>query len=204
MCKFAPDKMKSIASEIVPVIFFGEHDTDKATAECWKGAWESLTSGKMRYKLEDCLSHKIASNANFSTLALGTRSMVTLYLDEIIEFLHPHLSSQYWRMKQTAALTIADLCKTAGKALGAHVDKVMPIMVSTLNTRYWAGKETVLDAFVQLCLSSPTWFDTDKSPSLNEVYQVWSRSVTVSILPLISYSPSISLTDFETRKQAQQ
>lgn len=45
MCKFAPDRMKSIASEVVPVIFFGEHDTDKATAECWKTAWESLTSG---------------------------------------------------------------------------------------------------------------------------------------------------------------
>lgn len=46
MCKFAPDKIKSIASEVVPVIYFGEHDTDKATAECWKQAWESLTSGK--------------------------------------------------------------------------------------------------------------------------------------------------------------
>ncbi|KAI9279213.1 armadillo-type protein [Umbelopsis sp. AD052] len=149
MCKFAPDRMKSIASEVVPVIFFGEHDTDKATAECWKTAWESLTS--------------------------GTRSMVTLYMDEIIEFLHPHLNSPYWRMKQTAALTIADLCKTSGKALGAHVNKVMPIMVSTLNTRYWAGKETVLDAFVQLCLSSPAWFDGNTSPSLDEAYQIMKR-----------------------------
>ncbi|CAO3688639.1 unnamed protein product [Umbelopsis ramanniana] len=149
MCKFAPDRMKSIASEVVPVIFFGEHDTDKATAECWKTAWESLTS--------------------------GTRSMVTLYMDEIIEFLHPHLNSQYWRMKQTAALTIADLCKTSGKALGAHVNKVMPIMVATLNTRYWAGKETVLDAFVQLCLSCPAWFDGNTSPSLDEAYQIMKR-----------------------------
>lgn len=139
--------MTSIAGEVVPVIFFGEHDTDSGTAECWKLAWESLTS--------------------------GTRSMITLYLDEIIDFLQPHLNSQYWRMKQTAALTIADLCKSETKSMGSHVNKVMPIMVTTLNTRYWAGKETVLDAFVQLCISSPSWFDAkDANPSLQDVYIV--------------------------------
>ncbi|KAG2172756.1 hypothetical protein INT43_000103 [Umbelopsis isabellina] len=150
MCKFAPDKMTSIAGEVVPVIFFGEHDTDSGTAECWKLAWESLTS--------------------------GTRSMITLYLDEIIDFLQPHLNSQYWRMKQTAALTIADLCKSETKSMGSHVNKVMPIMVTTLNSRYWAGKETVLDAFVQLCISSPAWFDAkDANPSLQDVYTILKR-----------------------------
>jgi proteasome component ECM29 len=121
-------------------------------------------------------------------------------MDEIIEFLHPHLNSPYWRMKQTAALTIADLCKTSGKALGAHVNKVMPIMVATLNTRYWAGKETVLDAFVQLCLSSPTWFDGNTSPSLDEAYQV---SKCISFGPYLKTGMHVLkcfVLDHETRE----
>ena len=39
--------MNSIASEIVPLIYVGEHDPDKSLRKLWKDAWENLTSGNV-------------------------------------------------------------------------------------------------------------------------------------------------------------
>lgn len=84
--------------------------------------------------------------------------MVALHVEEIIDFVQPLLSSQYWQTKQTAALTIADMCKASGEGVGERADKLMPVMVTTLATRSWAGKENVLQAFVKLCISAPGYF----------------------------------------------
>ncbi|KAI9320591.1 proteasome stabiliser-domain-containing protein [Dichotomocladium elegans] len=148
--RFATDRMNAIATEIVPLIYVGEHDPEKSISNLWKDAWENLTS--------------------------GTRSYVSLYADEIITFTEPLLSSSSWSTKQTAALAIADMCKTGGKSIGQHADKLMPVMVSTLSARSWAGKEHVLEAFVQLCISVPSYFDVPgREPSLSEVVKIIIR-----------------------------
>ncbi|KAI8088970.1 proteasome stabiliser-domain-containing protein [Halteromyces radiatus] len=148
--RFATDRMNSIASDIVPLIYFGEHDPDEQMKKLWQSAWENLTS--------------------------GTRSFVTLYADEILQFTQPLLNSSSWKIKQTAALTIADMCKSGGKGIEKHLDKLMPVMVSTLATRSWNGKETVLDAFSQLCVSSKSFFDEPTNqPSLADVAKIFIR-----------------------------
>lgn len=148
--RFATDRANSIATAIVPLIFFGEHDPEKNLNKLWKQAWENLTS--------------------------GTRSMVTLYADEILEFVQPLLTSSSWKIKQTAALTIADMCKSSGKGVQVHANKLLPILVSTLATRSWDGKENVLDAFVQLCISVKDTFGTsEREPSLAEVAKILIR-----------------------------
>lgn len=45
--RFATDRMNAIASEIVPLIYVGEHDPDKNLQKLWKDAWENLTSGNV-------------------------------------------------------------------------------------------------------------------------------------------------------------
>lgn len=45
MTRFATDRMNSIASAIVPLIYYGEHDPDDSISKLWKDAWENLTSG---------------------------------------------------------------------------------------------------------------------------------------------------------------
>lgn len=148
--RFATDRANSIATAIVPLIFFGEHDPEENLNKLWKQAWENLTS--------------------------GTRSMVTLYADEILEFVQPLLTSSSWKVKQTAALTIADMCKSSGKGVQVHANKLLPVLVSTLATRSWAGKENVLDAFVQLCISVKDTFGTsEREPSLVEVSKILIR-----------------------------
>ncbi|KAI8147438.1 proteasome stabiliser-domain-containing protein [Fennellomyces sp. T-0311] len=150
MTRFATDRMNAVASEIVPLIYLGEHDPDEGIKKVWASAWENLTS--------------------------GTRSLVTIHADEIIDFVQPLLSSSSWATKQTAALAIADMCKTGGKAIGKHADKLMPVMVSTLATRSWAGKEHVLEAFVQLCVSAQSYFEApNKEPTLHEVVKIIVR-----------------------------
>lgn len=99
--------------------------------------------------------------------------MVLLHMDEIIDFARPLLTSSSWQTKQTAALAIADLCKTAGGNIGQHVDKIMPVMISTLSGRSWSGKEHVLEAFTQLCISVPEYFDRNgQELTLSEVTTV--------------------------------
>ena len=147
MTRFATDRMNAVASEIVPLIYLGEHDPDDGLKKVWAAAWENLTS--------------------------GTRSLVTIHADEIIDFAQPLLSSSSWATKQTAALAIADMCKTGGRTIAQRADKLMPVMVSTLATRSWAGKEHVLEAFVQLCVSAQDYFEEQgKEPTLDEVVKV--------------------------------
>ncbi|KAI8374250.1 proteasome stabiliser-domain-containing protein [Radiomyces spectabilis] len=147
--RFATDRTKAVASEIVPLLFYGEHDPEENFNKLWKDAWENMTA--------------------------GTRSMVTMYADEILQFVQPLLSSASWKVKQTAALTVADMCKSGGKSVAKHVEKLMPIMITTLATRSWAGKEHVLDAFVQLCISASDYFDSHKKPSLADVAKIMIR-----------------------------
>ncbi|CAO3691804.1 unnamed protein product [Rhizopus stolonifer] len=149
--RFATDRANSIATAIVPLIFFGEHDPEEDFSKLWKAAWENLTS--------------------------GTRSMVSLYANEILDFVQPLLTSSSWKIKQTAALTIADMCKSSGRDVQSYADKLLPVMVSTLSTRSWAGKEHVLDAFVQLCISTKDSLisNPDKTPSLTEVVDILVR-----------------------------
>jgi proteasome component ECM29 len=44
--RFATDRIKSLSSDIVPLIYFGEHDPDEQLKKLWQDAWENLTSGK--------------------------------------------------------------------------------------------------------------------------------------------------------------
>ncbi|KAI8987056.1 proteasome stabiliser-domain-containing protein [Pilobolus umbonatus] len=150
MTRFATDRMKSIATAIVPLIFFGENDPDENLNKIWKAAWENLTS--------------------------GTRSMVSLYADEILEFVKPLLSSSSWKIKQAAALTIASMCKSSGKDVKSHAHKLLPVMISTLATRSWDGKENVLDAFAKLCISTKESFDNPNNEiSLADVSKIMIR-----------------------------
>lgn len=149
--RFATDRANSIATVLVPLIFFGEHDPEADLNKLWKQAWENLTS--------------------------GTRSQVTLYADEILEFTQGLLSSSSWKIKQTAALTIADMCKVAGKGVQSHANKILPVLVSTLATRSWDGKEHVLDAFVQLCISVKSTLGTPEGggPTVPEAAKIMLR-----------------------------
>ncbi|KAI8073997.1 proteasome stabiliser-domain-containing protein [Gongronella butleri] len=150
MTRFATDRMKSVAPEIVPLIYFGEHDPEDALKKVWASAWENLTS--------------------------GTRSMVTLHVEEILTFIEPLLNSSSWKVKQTAALTLADMCKSSGREMEKHAHKLMPVMVSTLATRSWTGKENVLDAFAQLCVTTKDLVcSPEHKPPLAEITKIFVR-----------------------------
>ncbi|RCI02581.1 hypothetical protein CU098_001872 [Rhizopus stolonifer] len=146
--RFATDRANSIVTVLVPLVFFGEHDPDQDLNKLWKAAWENLTS--------------------------GTRSLVVMHSDEILEFVQPLLSSSSWKVKQTAALTVADMCKMLGEGIQVHANELLPVLVSTLATRSWSGKEHVLDAFVQLCVSIKHSFE-GRAPSLSEATKIMIR-----------------------------
>ncbi|KAI9262019.1 proteasome stabiliser-domain-containing protein [Sporodiniella umbellata] len=151
--RFAKDQANAVASSLVPLIYFGKNDPEKEIKELWKAAWEHLTS--------------------------GVNSMVTLYVSEILAFVQPLLTSPSWGVKQTAALTIADMCTVSDASICPYADKLMPVIIATLATRVWAGKEHVVAALVRLFRATrqKASADMNVSPSGREVLELLVREL---------------------------
>ena len=133
----ATDRFNALAVDILPFIFVGKHDPQKSVNEVFEKAWTENTGGS---------------------------GAIKLYLKEIITLAQMHLASQRWALKQTAALSLADACKSIGKDLSVdQVDMLWPVLVSATSGKSWEGKEAVLDALVALATNAVEYFRKDQS-----------------------------------------
>jgi len=147
-CISATDRFNSLAVDILPFIFVGKHDPHTPVAEIFAKAWTENTGGT---------------------------GAVKLYLGEIIPLAQTHLSSPRWALKQTAALSLADACKSIGKDVTAEqVDLLWPVLVSATSGKSWDGKEAVLDALVALAVNAAQYFEKDQA-KLQELSTVRTR-----------------------------
>lgn len=80
----ASDKFHSVAASILPFVFIAKYD--KSATEFDK-TWSENTGGS---------------------------GAVKLYLPEIVQLATPHLKSQQWTLKETAALSIGGASKAIG------------------------------------------------------------------------------------------
>ncbi|CUS10715.1 unnamed protein product [Tuber aestivum] len=137
LCKNATDRFNSLAVDILPFIFVGKHDPHAPVAEIFTKAWTENTGGT---------------------------GAIKLHLGEIISLAQTHLSSPRWALKQTAALSLADACKSIGKDTTAdQVDLLWPVLVSATSGKSWDGKEAVLDALVALSVNAVRYFENDQA-----------------------------------------
>lgn len=150
MAKHASDKFNMFASDVLPFVYMNSHDpTPGECSELLLQTWRENTGGSGALKL---------------------------YLSEICTLCSRQLSSNRWRTKQCAALTIADLCKSLGNDVSAQLSTVRPVLVKALEGRAWKGKETVLEAFVQMLVHSRTFWEGERS-DLDAMYQLLLREV---------------------------
>jgi proteasome component ECM29 len=137
LCKNATDRFNSLAVDILPFIFVGKHDPHTSIAEVFTKAWTENTGGT---------------------------GAIKLYFGEIISLAQTHLSSPRWALKQTAALSLADTCKSIGKDVTTdQVDLLWPVLVSATSGKSWDGKEAVLDALVSLAANAVQYFENDQA-----------------------------------------
>ncbi|KAF1815565.1 ARM repeat-containing protein [Eremomyces bilateralis CBS 781.70] len=125
VAKHASDRLKAVAADILPFVFFAKHDSVASVKDEYQKAWDDTVG--------------------------GSRS-VLLYLNEIIDISKLHLDSPKWVLKHTAARTVADVINSIIQASSTinkdQADVVYPALKKALAGKTWDGKEGVLTAFV--------------------------------------------------------
>ena len=120
IAKHATDRFASLSSDCLTFAYFGLHDTNKASKDLFRAAWEE--------------------NAG------GSRA-VLLYLREIIGLSMMHLDSPRWAIKFAASYTVADTVKTGTEIAGSDAAIIWPALDKAISGKTWDGKEKVLEAF---------------------------------------------------------
>ncbi|CAJ0835750.1 10586_t:CDS:10 [Entrophospora sp. SA101] len=144
MSRHASDELKRIYVEVLPLTYYGMHDSDNNIKKIWVDIWEENTA--------------------------GSTGAVKLYLKEIIELLTVLLESPSWSTKRQAALTIADVAKTIEQSLLIYMDKVLPLLITGLSGRTWVGKEALVEALTTASVSCKEYFKNNENlPKLNEI-----------------------------------
>jgi proteasome component ECM29 len=144
------------AASILPFIFLAKHDPIEAIREPFVETWSENTGGS---------------------------GAIKLYIREIMTLIAGHLDSPQWRVKQIAALTLANACEAIGKDIRDHLNVVMPLLLKGVGGRTWKGKEAVLKALVVVVENAK---DTFSSPELEEISKVYPPH---GKLVIVGYGP---------------
>lgn len=117
----ASSAFTAIASSILPFVFLAKHDPVESIREPFTETWSENTGGA---------------------------GAIKLYIRQIMTLLAGRLEDPQWRVKQVAALTLADACEAIGVDIREHLSLVMPLLLKGVGGRTWKGKEAVLKALV--------------------------------------------------------
>jgi proteasome component ECM29 len=86
--KNASDRFKSVASAIMPTVFYGTFDTNKDISGVWNDVWEEHTA--------------------------GSSAAVKLYAPEIVDQLSKQLKSASWNAKKQSAMALKAMSEVKG------------------------------------------------------------------------------------------
>ncbi|KAL8949323.1 MAG: hypothetical protein Q9222_004562 [Ikaeria aurantiellina] len=121
--KYATDRFKALAAEILPFVFLAKHDSFERAKVVFEETWNETVGGSRT---------------------------VLLYMKEIIQLALQYLDSPRWSLKHTAAFAIAGAIKATGDNIDDTIAKaIWPGIQKAVDGKTWEGKEKVLEAFVK-------------------------------------------------------
>ncbi|KAF9363389.1 hypothetical protein BGX34_004264 [Mortierella sp. NVP85] len=144
--KNASDRFKSVASAIMPTVFYGTFDTNKDISGVWNDVWEEHTA--------------------------GSSAAVKLYAPEIVDLLSKQLKSASWNAKKQSAMALKAMSEV--KDLTESMGILLPLVLDGLSGRTWQGKEQLVELLPALVLSSKQYF-VDKASALQDIAKVLVR-----------------------------
>ncbi|KAK9467767.1 proteasome stabiliser-domain-containing protein [Lipomyces arxii] len=158
--KHASDKFMSLAVSILPFVYVAKHDTLKPVKESFTSTWSENTGG------------------------VGA---IKLYFGEILDLAVSHFESQQWRVRQTAALAVADASDAVGNQI-TQTERLFDVLIKASSGRSWEGKEKVVESLLNLAVKMKGYVDLhldlrDRLYKLflveakrnNEEYKVYAR-----------------------------
>ena len=126
--KYASDRFKALAVEILPFVFVAKHDPNEQVRKLYKEAWDENVGGSRA---------------------------VLLYLKEIVAVASSHLESQRWSIKHTSAFAIAESINSLGNEISeADARTLWPAIEKATSGKTWDGKSRILKALVTLAQNS--------------------------------------------------
>ncbi|KAL2912896.1 proteasome component M29 [Polyrhizophydium stewartii] len=150
MSRSAPDKLRQMERDVLPLAFVGARDGSEAIAAVWKQVWEENTAG-----------------------ATGAAK---LWAAEILDLCDTLLrESPSWPVKRQVGKAIADLAKTLDGFFEPYMPKVLPLLIGALAGRTWDGKEAVLEGLARSAVAGQRWLLHEGSSHLDEIEKVMIR-----------------------------
>ncbi|EMC91411.1 hypothetical protein BAUCODRAFT_80415 [Baudoinia panamericana UAMH 10762] len=160
VCKHATDRFNAAASSVLPFVFLAKHDPHEQVKEQFQNAWNETVG--------------------------GSRTVMLLYLREIVNLSNAYLESPQWVLKHTSARAIADAVNITA-ALESHMtqetaEMIWPALEKALGGKTWEGKEVVLSAFEKFVESAGAFTQSDSvAQAIVKVRATYVRSTLVSI-----------------------
>ena len=133
--KYNPDKLKSNATQAVPLTFLAMHEQpvkgeNDGILEIWEEVWSDITP--------------------------GTEGGIRIFLVEIMALLSLAIESTQWKMKAQAARAMGTIASKLGNSLPMKDQgRLLTILINALSGRTWDGKEAILTALADVCSHSP-------------------------------------------------
>ena len=127
VAKTATDRFNTLASDLVPLVFFGQFDEVERVKRIFKETFDEVASGPR---------------------------MVSLYLREIVSLSRGYLGSPKWLLKHASARALSQATQSLGATHGsiarAEAELLWPPLQEALGQKSWDGKAEILKGFVVL------------------------------------------------------
>ncbi|BFZ55647.1 proteasome component M29 [Savitreella phatthalungensis] len=130
---YAPDTFSRMHDTFMPLVFFGMHDADETNRGKFRSLWEQHT---------------------------GSAATVRNFLPQVIDLIAEHISSPKWRVKRTAAATLAAVARATD--LGDQLDRALELALSAMPGKVWTGKEEVLSAVAAVVKRGASRIDPER------------------------------------------
>jgi proteasome component ECM29 len=152
IARYAPDKMKSVMGEVLPIAFLGIHDSVEGLQALWSSVWDEL--------------------------AAGSKSASRLWIPEILTLCEQLMKdSQSWKIKRQVAKCISAVAQAGGASFDDFRESSFKILIDSVSGRTWEGKEDVVESLSTLAIESNTWLANHQALK-DEITAVFCREAT--------------------------
>ncbi|KAI0396246.1 proteasome component ECM29 [Xylariaceae sp. FL0594] len=141
IAKVSPDAFSDLESWLLPLAFFGKHDTDDYVSEVLLEAWNQHAGG----------SHSVKR-----------------FVDEITQLVSRGLETSRWALQHGAAFTVASMITALSSGAGQQgqfpdstVQKVWPVLDKALALKTFKGKEKLVAVYPLFISHSRSLWEAD-------------------------------------------
>lgn len=160
----SPDVLSSVASAVLPLAFYGKHDTSSVVKQLWSSVWDENTP--------------------------GTAGGVKLYASELITLAVVGFKDRSYDVKRQAAATVRAVAEFSyPDSIAPFADSLVEAIRESMIGRTWPGKEDIVEALSSITAACPAKFGGEGGES--EVISIFELVARESSRSTVQYRRSV-------------